>query len=72
MANCLPQASRPFRRFVTVDQNLVFQQKIGGFPIRVVVLQAKANRLANLLPLVRHLLAALDSARPGAVTIVSE
>jgi hypothetical protein len=68
----LTQASGHFDVFVTVDQNLVFQQNIGGFPIRVVVLQAKANRLADLLPLVPNLLAALDSARPGAVTIVSE
>lgn len=68
----LTQASGHFDVFVTVDQNLVFQQNIGGFPIRVVVLQTKANRLANLLPLVPNLLAALDSARLGVVTFVSE
>jgi hypothetical protein len=68
----LTRASGHFDVFVTVDQNLVFQQNIEGFPTRVVVLQVKGNRLANLLPLVPNLLAALDSARPGAVTIVSE
>lgn len=68
----LTQASAHFDLFVTVDRNLAFQQKIGEMPIRVVVLRAKSNRLAELLPLVPKLLAALVSARPGAVTIVSE
>jgi hypothetical protein len=68
----LTQASAHFDVFVTVDRNLAFQQRVGEFPIRVVVLQAKTNRLSDLVPLVGKLLAALDSARPGVVTIVSE
>lgn len=68
----LAQASGHFDLFVTVDRNLAFQQKLGEMPIRVVVLRAKSNRLGELLPLVPKLLAALVSARPGAVTTVSE
>lgn len=68
----LTQASAHFDVFVTVDRNLAFQRTIGEMPIRVVVLRAKSNRIAELLPLVPKLLAALASARPGVVTTVGE
>ena len=42
-------ASQHFDVFVTVDRNLSFQQNLGGFSIAVVVLQAKTNRLADLI-----------------------
>jgi len=68
----LTKASTHFDAFVTVDRNLAFQQKAGEFPILIVVLRANANRLADLVPLVPKLLAALASATPGVVTAVSE
>ena len=60
-------ASQEFDVFVTVDRNLGFQQNMGSFSIAVVVLHAKTNRLADLLPLVPNLLDAIRSGRPGSI-----
>jgi hypothetical protein len=66
----LALASQHFDAFVTVDRNLSFQQNLPSFSIAVIVLRAKANRLADLRPLVPNLLAAIDSAPAGIATIV--
>lgn len=65
-------ASASFDVFVTVDRNLSFQQNLANLPVAVVVLRAKANRLADLMPLVPKLLAAIDSVAPNTLTIVGE
>ena len=67
----LALASDHFDAFVTVDRNLSFQQNVGKLRIAVVVLGAKTNRLADLLPLVPDLLAAVEAAQPGLVRLVS-
>jgi predicted nuclease of predicted toxin-antitoxin system len=56
--------------FVTIDSNLVNQQDLQVLSFGVVVLQAPTNRLADLLPLVDDILAALTSIKPGAVAKV--
>jgi len=61
----LALASEHFDVFVTVDQNLSFQQNLDIFAIAVVVLEAKTNRLADLRTLVPNLLVAIESAVPG-------
>jgi hypothetical protein len=66
----LTLAAAQFDVFVTVDRNLSFQQNLGSVPIAVVVLGAKSNRLSDLRPLVPALLAAIESARPGAAQLV--
>jgi hypothetical protein len=66
----LTLASEYFDVFATVDRNLSFQQNLGSFSIAVVVLQAKTNRLADLRPSVPSLLAAIESARPGAAKFI--
>src|ERR1700733_12735192 len=71
MASLLALASERFDVFVTVDRNLSHQQNVQALPIAIVVLHAKANRLADLLPLVPNLLAVMGSAKLGAVTTVS-
>jgi hypothetical protein len=63
----LALAAAAFDVFVTVDRNLSFQQNVGSFPIAVIVLEAKTNRLADLKPLVAQLLSALSGTRPGSV-----
>src|SRR5436190_8211513 len=63
-------ASQAFDVFVTVDRNLAFQQDVAALPIPVVILQARANRLADLKPLVPRLLAAIGSVAPGTVVTV--
>lgn len=63
----LALASRHFDAFVTVDRNLSSQQNVRAWQTAVIVLHAKTNRLADLLPLVPDLLRAIDSAKPGIV-----
>jgi hypothetical protein len=46
--------------FVTRDQNIPFQQNLKRFPLAFVILRARTNSLADLLPLVPALLALLD------------
>lgn len=67
----LTLAAQSFDLFVTVDRNLSFQQNLGRLPIAVIVIAAKTNRLADLIPLVPELLAAIASAKPGTVTVVA-
>jgi hypothetical protein len=67
----LALASDHFEVFVTVDRNLSFQQNLGSLPIAVIVLQARTNRLAELRPLVPSLLAAIESAKPGIMKLIS-
>jgi hypothetical protein len=64
----LASAAKEFDVFVTVDRNLSFQQNLPVFSIAVIVLRAKTNRLSDLRPLVPDLLAAIPTAKPGAVT----
>ena len=66
----LTLASEHFDVFVTVDRNLSFQQNLDSFSIAVVVLQAKTKRLADLRPLVPSVLAAIESALPGAAKFI--
>jgi hypothetical protein len=66
----LASAAREFDVFVTVDRNLSFQQNLPAFSIAVVVLRAKTNRLSDLRPLVPDSLAAIPTAKRGAVTYV--
>ena len=66
----LSLAAAHFDAFVTVDRNLSFQQNLGTFPIAVIVLRAKTNRLADLRPFVPSLMAAIASAAPGAAKVI--
>lgn len=61
----LKLAAEHFDVFVTVDRNLSFQQSLTSFPIAVVILHAKTNRLVDLERLVPVLLSALESVKPG-------
>ncbi len=67
----LALASQEFEVFLTVDRNLAFQQNAGALAIAVIVLHAPTNRLADLRTLVPRLLAVINSAKPGAATVVS-
>jgi len=53
--------------FLTLDRAMPDQQRIAGRPFALLILHAPSNRLADLLPLVPEVLAALNSARPGEV-----
>jgi hypothetical protein len=60
-----------FDVFITVDQNVGFQQNVAASGIAVVVLAARSNRLKDLLPLVAGVLKKLSQIKPGAVERVS-
>ncbi len=61
----LDAMSGRFDALVTVDKNMPRQQRLGNRPFEVVVLRAKSNRLADLLPIVPALRAALDQLHAG-------
>ena len=56
-----------FDVLVTVDKSLPKQQRISNRPLAVVILRAKTNRLADLLPHVPALRALLQNVRLGQV-----
>ena len=57
--------------FVTMDQNLQYQQNLEGASIAIVVLECRTNRLDDLLPLIPKLLDVLRSnLGPGEVVRV--
>ncbi len=63
-------AAKNFDVFVTVDRNLSYQQNLENLGITVIVIASKTNRLADLVPLVPHLLSAIQDAKPRTVYIV--
>jgi hypothetical protein len=66
----LTLASKQFDAFVTVDRNLAAQQNLSAFTIAGIVFQAPSNRLADLRGLLPALFTAIESAQPGAATLV--
>ncbi len=54
-----------FDGFLTVDQNLEFQQNVVASGIAVVVVVARTNRLKELRPLVPAILSSLQRVKPG-------
>lgn len=61
----LRRAPGQFDVFVTMDQNIPFQQNVPILKVGVVVIRAASNRMADLRPLVPALLAALDGIQPS-------
>jgi hypothetical protein len=63
-------ASQQFDVFLTVDQNLAFQQQLVAFDIAVVVIRAQRNRLNELRAPVPQILRAIGAAKPGVAEFV--
>ena len=63
----LDAMSGHFDAFLTVDQGLAKQQAVSGRSFGILVLRAKTNRIADLLPLVPSVLEALTTLSPGQV-----
>ena len=57
-------AAGAFHVVVTVDRKLKYQQDLNKLPLAVVVLLARSNRLADLVPLVPALESALSTLAP--------
>ena len=56
---------------ITADRRIEYQQNIPKSGVALVVLEARSTRMADILPLVPALVAALLSARVGEVTHVA-
>ncbi|MSR76936.1 MAG: hypothetical protein EXS63_01730 [Candidatus Omnitrophica bacterium] len=60
-------AEKKFAVFVTVDQNLSYQQNISKFKISVILLTAKDNDLETLKPFMPKVHQALDKLEAGRI-----
>ena len=60
-----------FDVFITVDQNVGFQQNVAASGIAVIVLGARSNRLKDLLPLAPAVLRKLAQITPGSLERVT-
>ena len=66
----LALAQESFEVFLTVDQNLSFQQNLPQFRIAVLVVPARSNDINDILPFVPAILAALPTVKAGQATTV--
>jgi hypothetical protein len=64
----LSQAEKEgFQVFLTVDRGIEYEQNLAGRAIAVLILRAKSNRLADLVPLTPACLDRIRSIAPGQI-----
>ena len=63
--------SARFEIFVTMDKGLEYEQNLAGRNIAILILRAKSNRLADLVPLVPDLLRTVKLGRKGEIHRIS-
>lgn len=68
----LALAATRFDVFLTMDQNLEFQQNLATLPVAVLVIDAVSNRIKHLEPLVPELLAAIENVQPKTLRHVNQ
>src|SRR5215213_5024404 len=61
----LALADKEFDAFLTVDQNLKYQQNLTAFQIAIILLVARDNRLQTLLPLMPEVREVLGKVKAG-------
>jgi predicted nuclease of predicted toxin-antitoxin system len=61
----LALADDEFDVFLTVDQNLKYQQNLTAFRVAIILLVARNNRLQTLLPLMPEVREVLDKIKAG-------
>lgn len=61
----LRRARSEFDVFVTMDQNVPYQQNLQALGLPVVLIHAKSNRMVDLRPLIPAILEAIAGAQPG-------
>ncbi|HSE23813.1 MAG TPA: hypothetical protein VLB68_19240 [Pyrinomonadaceae bacterium] len=61
----LALAEVEFDVFLTVDQNLIFQQNLQRFNIGIILMVARNNRFKTLLPLMPEVNAAIEGVKAG-------
>ena len=57
--------------FLTLDQNLQYQQNLTNFPIGILVLCAPSNRYEDIIPFLPDILAAIHEIGPGDLVVLS-
>ncbi len=67
----LALAAEKFDVFLTMDQNLEFQQNLSILPIAVLVIEAVSNRIEDLKPLVPAILRELNHIPPRTLRRIS-
>jgi hypothetical protein len=60
----LALAATKFDVFLTMDQNIEFQQNLAALPVAILVVEALSNRMEHLLPLVPEILKELNHIPP--------
>ncbi|MEJ7862345.1 MAG: DUF5615 family PIN-like protein [Pyrinomonadaceae bacterium] len=63
--NLLALAAPEFDVFLTIDQNLKYQQNLKNFSIGIILLTARNNRLKTLLPLMPEVREAMSKIAAG-------
>ena len=63
----LALAAMRFDVFLTMDQNIEFQQNLATLPIAILVVEAVSNRIEHLRPLVPRILKELNDISPKAL-----
>jgi predicted nuclease of predicted toxin-antitoxin system len=66
----LDAAEPEYDAFVTMDQNLRFQQNLRGRRLRILIVRAPRNTLPALAPVAPAVLAALGEMMPGELRII--
>jgi len=61
----LALAEVEFDVFLTVDQNLIFQQNLQRFNLGIILMVARNNRFKTLLPLMPEVNAMIEEVKPG-------
>ena len=64
-------AATEFDIFLTVDQNLSFQQNLKNFNIGIILMVARNNRLKTLLPLMPAVRIAIEEVKAGEIIQIS-
>lgn len=65
-------AAVEFDVFITVDQNLPFEQNLQQFDLAIIVLQTFSNPLADLKLLVPQIISSLPQISKGEATIIKQ
>ena len=67
----LALAATEFDVFLTMDQNLEYQQNLATLPIAVIVVEARSNRIEHLAPVVPNILRELNHIQPRSLRRVA-
>ncbi|GMQ83225.1 MAG: hypothetical protein BMS9Abin05_2715 [Rhodothermia bacterium] len=67
----LDAAEGEFEVFITLDQNLEYQQDLEGRPLSIVIIRSSSSAYLDLLPIVPSLLSVLAALKPGMIEHVT-